>query len=105
MSLNIQLERIQDPVVRESFQKLISILNANPFTTGDWKVYEGEFSAAGQFPIKHNLSFIPDDCLLIHIEGNYNFYFRYDLFDRENIYVTAAGPCRVRFIAGRAGRA
>lgn len=100
--INIQLERIEDPVVRESFQKLLDEFRSNPFLNNTWRVYEWEFSAAdSQAEVPHNLPFIPENAVLLFIEGDMNFYFRYDLFDRTNIVCSVGGPCRVRFVAGR----
>lgn len=35
------------------------------------------------------------------VEGDHNFYFKYQDFDRDFIYISANGPCVIRFIAGR----
>jgi hypothetical protein len=105
MSLDIQLERIEDEVVRESFQKVIELVRANPFLAGSWRVYEQEFKSANPMaPIKHNLTFTPQDALLLSISDGVSFEFQHDRFDKNYLYADVGGPCRVRFIAGRVSK-
>lgn len=100
--LNLDLETIKDPAVREQLEKLNDFIRGNPFLSGEWEFREQQINTAGALiPIKHNLSFAPTDIFISYIDGDYNFYFRNELSDRNYVYGTANGPCFIRFIVGR----
>lgn len=100
-SLQLILKDISDRYIRENFQRLQKHLDAQLFGGEDFKFFEIDIKTASvNLPIPHGLSFVPRDIILLATQGDYNVYFRYDKFDSKNIYVTAAGPVAIRFIAG-----
>jgi hypothetical protein len=100
--MKLNLDGVTDEVLRDNLEKLNEVFQKNPFLSGEWKFFEKFVSAAGtNIPIKHGMSFVPTDIVVTYLEGDYNAYFRTDLSDRDFVYLTAAGPCFVRFIAGR----
>jgi hypothetical protein len=104
--MTLNLEGIQDAVVRENLLKIADLLNNNPFLSGNWRHYEflvEQPQVLGK--LKHNLSFTPEDILVTGLAGDYNFTVLYHLTDENYIYFTAAGPVRVRLVAGRVDRA
>lgn len=100
--INLILKDISDIYTRENFKRITSFLNDQVLFDGDFEFFEVDIpQAATKFPIKHGLTFIPSDIISLSIQGNQNVYFNYDSFDRLNIYATTAGPCVLRFLAGR----
>lgn len=100
--LNLILKDIDDIYVRENFKRLIDYLNDSVFFEGDFDFYEIDISQPAELlPIPHGLKFIPADIIFLNVTGDHNVFFNYENFDRDNIYVTAAGPCIIRFLAGR----
>ncbi len=101
MKLDLLTKDIEDRFTQENFFRLKRELEAQQILDGFWKFFEVEFQEGGTLvPIKHYLSFVPKDIIFLSIEGNYNFYFNFAEFDKDNMYATPAGRCRVRFLAG-----
>lgn len=101
MKLDILLKNIEDRFVRDGFFRLLSFLRGQKILDANWTFYEVEFQAGTRIPVRHGLSFTPKDVVVLSIVGNYNAFFNYADFDATNVYVTAAGPCRIRFLLGR----
>lgn len=96
------LKEIDDVFVRENFKKILSLLNTNPVLNGEFKFFEVDIPAASSpFKLRHGLSFVPKDILVTFIEGDHRFYFEYQNFTKEEIWITNDGPVRIRFLAGR----
>jgi hypothetical protein len=94
LKLDLNLKDIEDPIVRENFFRLKRFIE-------EQTILDGFFTAAvTSKPVKHNLSFIPKDIVLLSITGDYNAYFNYNDFTSSHIYITAAGPCVIRFLVG-----
>lgn len=101
MKLDLILKDIKDLIVRENFFRIKRQLEDQTILAGFWKFYEIDLPNAGTLiPIKHNLNFIPKDIISLSVVGNYNYYFNYNEFDSQFIYVTTSGPCIIRFLAG-----
>jgi len=100
--IDLILKDIEDPYIRENFFRLTEFINRQVFFDGDFKLYDvtipGEFNS---FKIRHGLTFIPVDIIMLSVEGNYNLYFRYKDFDKDNMYLNTEGPVRLRFLAGK----
>lgn len=102
MKLDLLLKEIPDLIVRENFFRSKRELEAQQILSGFWHFFEVEFQHSGPLqPIKHNLSFIPQDIIILSVEGNHNLFFNHENFDSTNVYITVEGPCRVRFFAGK----
>lgn len=102
MGLDLILKDIENnPWIRENFFRIQKFMNSVVFSDQTFKVFNVDIKAADtSFKIPHGLAFIPEDIIVTHVEGDFNFYFRYQEFDRDNLYVTAAGPVKLKFLAG-----
>lgn len=99
---NLILKDIEDKYVRENFRRLTEFVNDQVFFEGNFEFFEVDIkSADSNFKVKHSLKFIPQDIFFLAVSGDHNFYFKYQDFDRNFIYISANGPCVVRFLAGR----
>lgn len=100
--IDLIFKDIEDPYVQENFFRLKSFLSDQVIFEGDFKLFDITINRKEtKFRIKHGLSFIPADIIALAFEGNGNYYFHYQDFDREYLYVTAHGPVRIRFLAGK----
>lgn len=100
--VDLILKDIDDPYVRENFFRLTNFLNNQVIFDGDFKIFDVTIPAQSEkYKIKHGLSFIPLDIISLSSSGDLNYFFRYQEFDRDNIYVSAHGPVRIRFLAGK----
>jgi hypothetical protein len=100
--IDLILKDIQDPHVRENFFRISRFLNNQIFFEGDFKLFDVTLLEANDFyPIKHGLTFTPEDIILLAVEGDFNLFFRYSDFDKDFIYVNNNGPARIRFLAGK----
>lgn len=96
------LKDIADVYIRENFVRLTRFLNGTVFFNQNFKVFNVEIpSASASFPVAHGFTFVPEDIVITNVEGDFNFYFRYQEFDRSNLYITADGPVRIKFLVGR----
>lgn len=101
MKLDLLNKEIQDEYVRENFERIKAKLEAEQILGGFFTFFEVELTQLGpKVPIKHNLSFVPRDIIILSVEGNHNVFFRYEEFDQTNLYVSLTNPCRIRFLAG-----
>jgi hypothetical protein len=102
LKLDLLNKEIQDQYSRENFVRLKRELEAQQILNGNWRFFEQEFTQTGvKIPVKHNLSFVPRDIIILSEEGDRNSYFNYENFDATNLYVTISKPVRLRFLAGR----
>lgn len=100
--LDLILKDISDVYVRENFFRLKKFFDPVPFLQGDFSFFEIEITkATDNFALRHGFKFIPEDVFVLSVIGNHNFYFIYDSFDRDNIYIHTEGACVLRFLVGR----
>lgn len=100
--VDLILKDITDKYVRENFFRLNNFLRDQVFFEGNFEFFEVDIKAQDlNFRVQHSLKFIPQDIFFLAVEGDHNFYFKYQNFDRDFIYISANGPCIIRFIAGR----
>lgn len=101
MQADLALQNIDDPLIRENFYRLLKYFNLQPLMNADFKFFEVDLPKAGTLvSIKHGLNFIPKDIIVLSAIGDNNYYFKYQAFDKTNLYVTNLGPVRLRFLAG-----
>jgi hypothetical protein len=101
LKLDLLTKDIEDPYVRENITRIKRELESEQILSGFWRFFEVDVTQTGvKVPIKHNLSFVPKDIIILSKEGDHNLYFDYGSFDANNIYVTTQNPCRIRFLAG-----
>lgn len=100
-SIDLILKDIEDPYTRENFFRLSNYIGSQTILDGQWKFYQIDLpSAVVEYKFKHNLSFTPKDVIILSASGNKRVDFRYDLFTRDHIVLTAEGAVTVRFLAG-----
>lgn len=101
MRLDLLLKEVGDRILRENFTRLSDFLAKQQLLDGDWYFFEVNATTSGTISVPHRLSYVPRDIILLHATGDQNYYFNYQDFDRENIYITVQGPVLLRFFAGR----
>jgi len=95
------LQEIQDKYVRENFFRLTRFIQDQVILDGNWKLLEHYFpKAVTNFKKEHTLGFKPKDIIILNVTGDRNVYFHYDKFTKTHLDITAAGPCKIRFLAG-----
>jgi hypothetical protein len=111
-ALELIYQDIADPVVRENFFRISNFLTQNTPLL-NFKFFEVDIKANQQnptgsspipvahSPIAHGLAFTPLDVIVMSAQGNQKYYFLNQFFDATNLYVTVAGPVRLRFLVGR----
>ena len=100
--IDLILKDIADPYVRENFFRLRKFIDSQVIFDGDFKLFDISIpKGETKLGILHGLTFIPADIVTLAFEGDGNFYFHYQDFDRDNIYITTQGAVRVRFLAGK----
>lgn len=100
--IDLILKDIEDKYSRENFSRLSNFIKEQVFFDGDFSLFEVSIPAASdEFEVPHGLTFIPKDIILLAVEGNFNYFFRYQEFTKTSIFITADGPVRLRFLAGR----
>lgn len=102
MTLDLIFKDIKDPIVRENFFRLQRALLESQVLGPDFSFFEIEIpNIFTNYAVSHGLKFAPTDIFVTSVIGDQNFYFRYDMFDTTSIYVTTAGPVRIRGFIGR----
>jgi hypothetical protein len=100
--IDLILKDIADRYVRENFFRLKRFIDDQVFFEGNFKFFELEIKSQNlNYEFKHGLKFIPYDIIIVGVEGDHNFYFKYQDFTRDSIYISADGPVRLRFLAGK----
>lgn len=100
-AVDLIFQEVTDPVLRENFKRLSDFLTKNTplrnFTFFEIDIPRPQTNVV----IKHGLPYVPLDLVVLSAIGDQRFYFLNQFFDAENMYVTAAGPVRIRFLVGR----
>lgn len=101
MKIELLQKEIDDKFIRENFFRIKRFVEMLRILDGNWEFFEIDLPVAGSLiPIRHGLGFAPKDVILTSVKGDYGVYFNHEQFDSTNLYVTARGPCRIRFLAG-----
>jgi hypothetical protein len=101
-TVDLILKDIKDPHIRENFARLARFLNGQVLFDGDFQLFDITVPTANiNYEIPHGLTFIPEDIVMLAVEGDQNFYFKYQNFTRKSMFAFIAGPARIRFLAGR----
>lgn len=100
--IDLILKDFEDKYSQENFTRLKDFIDSQVLFAADFKFFDILIpSASTNFKILHGLTFIPADIILLSANGDQNFYFKYQFFDKEAMYVGATGPVRLRFLAGK----
>lgn len=95
---------IKDERTRENFKRIEDYFNENTLVNSTWKVFQVEIKAgANLFRVPHGLGYEPSDILVLSSIGDNNFEFDRELTNDQYVFIRAAGPVYIRFIAGRLG--
>lgn len=95
-------ENVSDPAVRENFEKVSELVNANSLLLGEFRVFDIEATnTTGDIKIRHNFKFTPTDIWTSFVTNNSTIVIKYDRIDGEHFVFTTSARCRVRFIVGR----
>lgn len=96
----IYYDQVDDLVARKCFQNLNDYFsNQNQFY--GFNFFEVVFTTAtANKLVKHGLTYIPQDVVVLRVTGTGNVTFNFGLFDTSNVNLTVTGPCRVRFFVG-----
>lgn len=100
MKLELLLRDIKEQVVRDNFERVKDLFDKLRILDGDWRFFDVDLPTAGLNEIKHRLTFAPKDIILLSAVGDQAFFFKYQNFDRDHIYIYTSGPVRLRFFAG-----
>ena len=100
MRLDLLLKELKDQATRENFERVQDLFATLRLLDGDWKFFDVDCPNPGIQEIKHKLSFAPKDIILVSALGSQGFFFDYNAFDREHLYIQTTGPVRIRFFAG-----
>jgi hypothetical protein len=103
MRLNLQLSNLKTfDDVRDALQRLQDAFDDLVISRGEFKFFEIVFnSAVTNLKYSHRLSFIPKDVIQISVTNDANITWKFDEFDRDNLTLSADGPCVVRAYVGR----
>ncbi len=100
--LDLILKDIEDQYSRENFFRLRKFIGEQVLFDGDFKLFDITVnSKQTSFKVLHGLTFIPSDILQLSAEGDQNYYFKTQNFDKNYIYISTNGPVKIRFLAGK----
>ena len=100
--IDLILKDIEDRYVRENFFRLSRFINDQLLLTGDFKLFEISIPAKDlDFEVLHGLTFIPTDIVVLSVEGDHNFYFKYQNFTDSSFFIEASGAVKIKFLGGR----
>lgn len=100
--IELLLDQIGDPIVRENFQKLFEPFRSNPFLANEWKQFELTLGVAKTgYRFKHFLKFVPKDVIITNVSPeSETVTVKYDQIDATNIVFDTTGPVTFRFVVG-----
>lgn len=100
--IDLILKEIQDVRVRENFARIQRFLEEQVILDANWRLYEVFFDGPEtNYAYKHNLTFIPEDVIVLQVVGDRNVEFNHAKFTRDSIDISVKGPCYIKFLAGR----
>jgi len=101
MPIDLNLERIDDPIIRENFQRIAENIRQTIFNAGNWKFFQlSVLGALTHERIRHYMGFQPKDILLTSSVGDGVPTFHNELFNKEYLDISTTGPVNLRFFAG-----
>jgi len=99
----LELDRIEDPIVRENFRRLKDLLAEPALLRGKFTFFEFTLAAL-TYPathrIRHGLSFTPQDVIQTSTLGTGTITWNYAKFDSSYLYCEITGPMSVRAFIG-----
>lgn len=99
--LELEFDRIADPIVRENFSKLLEYVRTENLLLGGFKFFELTFTQAEtNKKIPHGLGYRPKDIIQTSITGDGDVLWHYANFDATHIEVSTSDACVVRVFIG-----
>ena len=101
--IRLFLDHLQDEKLRENFVNILSFIEKTPFAGSkvSFREFEvGEGFSVTPFKFPHRLNFTPKDAFVTSKTGVADVSFRHDLFDADNIFLTASAAIKVRCLVG-----
>jgi hypothetical protein len=96
------VELIEDVNIRESLTWLYEYLIQVPILRGAWRFVETEVRSTGvDEEILHGLTFTPKDVILTNVSNGETVTFSFEKFNDRAVFLSASGPCVIRFFVGR----
>ena len=100
--MGYRIDDIQDPVVRENFQKLEEETVNALFPSDNWRFVELTFTrAVTGYLYHHGLGFLPKDVIQTSLTGAGSLTWNYTSFTRDTVSITTTGACVVRALIGK----
>jgi hypothetical protein len=100
--IDLILKDISDLWSRENFFRLMKFINQQVLFDGDFKFFDITIPKAdSNYKVLHGLTFTPADIIPLAASGDLNYYFKYQFFDKNYIYISTHGPVRLRFLVGK----
>ena len=100
--MGYRLDDIEDPVVRENFQKLEEETNKSLFPSDRWRFVELTFlTAVTGYQYRHGLSFVPKDVIQTSAIGAGAVTWNYSSFTKDIVSITTTGAVTVRALIGK----
>jgi hypothetical protein len=99
--LDIDLNGIQDPVVRDALYAILEQFRNEPTLNFGFKFFTIVFaSGVTNYRFRHGLGFRPKDAIITDVSNDEDAYFDMDLSDGTHLDITASGACTIRFVVG-----
>lgn len=100
--MGYRIDDIQDPVVRENFQKLENETVNSLFPNSRWRFIELVFTGAVTgYQFRHGLGFVPKDVIETSRIGAGSLTWNYSSFTSSIISITTTGAVTVRALVGK----
>lgn len=99
--MELNLQGIQDSVVRENFRRVKEEVESFPFLKGNWRFIDLEFKGpVVNYKFRHGFNFIPLDVIPTSTRGVGTVTWHFDSFSRDHIVLSVTNACRVRAFVG-----
>lgn len=99
--MNLEIDQVRDPILRENFQKVQDIANADVLPRGRWRFFEIVFTKqVTNYKLPHQFTFVPKDIIQTFLTGPGGLTWNYELFDRTNLDISTTDACTVRCFIG-----
>lgn len=96
----LDTQNISDLFVRSNFQALKNFFQKENQLVGFQHLRLDITEKADNLTFRHGLKYVPQDVIVTRITGEGTLTLNWDLFDQENINVSASGPLRARLFVG-----
>jgi len=100
--IDLIFKDVKDDYAAQNFFRLRKFIGEQVLFDGNFKLFDITIPAKSEsFKVLHGLTFIPADIIQLSAQGDLNYYFNFQNFDKDFLYITTNGPVRIRFLAGK----